>query len=103
MDILFYLKTKSNDLVSIAYLRNMETNPFKIGDTVLINLKEIDKVKLGRFKKEIQDEIIKEHMSQTKEYLGAKVLITNELKHIILDVLETPNVKIEYHCTLLNN
>jgi hypothetical protein len=96
MTIHFYLDNEEETPITSMY--DLASNPFKIGDEILLDVEELYPVDYNEFKKDYQLKMINDNKELEAIFKRKKVKLVREGKYVSFKVAKEAKLTIEYHC-----
>jgi hypothetical protein len=99
MTIHFYLNDDNETEITSMY--NLPSNPFKIGDELLLDVEELYPVHYNKFKEKVRENMIRNSKDLENKFHRKRVRIVKEYKFLRFRLIEEAKLNIEYHCELI--
>lgn len=100
MTIQFYLNNEEETQITSFY--DMQSNPFKVGDIVHLNVEELYPVDYNQYKEDFKIKMINDNKELEKRFKRKEVKIVKESKWVDFKVTKPPKLVIEYHCEFVS-
>ena len=100
MTIQFYLNNEEETQITSFY--DMQSNPFKVGDIVHLNVEELYPVDYNQYKEDFKIKMINDNKELEKLFKRKDVKIVKEDKWVEFKVAKEPKLVIEYHCEFVS-
>lgn len=100
MTIQFYLNNEEETQITSFY--DMQSNPFKVGDIVHLNVEELYPVDYNQYKEDFKIKMINDNKELEKLFKRKDVKIVKEGKWVEFKVAKEPKLVIEYHCEFVS-
>jgi|AntRauTorckE6833_2_1112554.scaffolds.fasta_scaffold33921_2 hypothetical protein len=101
MNIHLYLNNE--DETHIASYHGMKSNPFKVGDVLFVNIRDLVPSQLEPFPDDHKKRILKENDELKSNFHLKNISLILEKKYIHPSVLDDGNIVVEYHCEIVND
>ena len=100
MTIQFYLNNEEETQITSFY--DMQSNPFKVGDIVHLNVEELYPVDYNQYKEDFKIKMINDNKELEKLFKRKDVKIVKEGKWVEFKGTKEPKLVIEYHCEFVS-
>lgn len=100
MTIHFYLNNNAETPITTFY--DVESNPFKVGDVIQLDVDEIYPIEIKTYKDSVINKIYDDQRSLEELFRHKEIKIVRENKYVNIKMLKESRITIEYHCELIN-
>lgn len=100
MTIQFYLDDENETQITSFY--DLVSNPFKVGDEVLLTVDDLYPIEYNKFKPTVKEKIIKDNNELITKFNRNTVKLVREGKYLKFTSIGEPKLTIEYHCILID-
>lgn len=100
MTIQFYLNNEEETQITSFY--DMQSNPFKVGDIIHLNVEELYPIDYNQYKEDFKVKMINDNKELEKLFKRKEVKIVKEGKWVEFKVAKEPKLVIEYHCEFVS-
>lgn len=89
---------EDEDETQITSFYELVSNPFKVGDEILLDVENLYPVEYNKFEPEVQANLRKKNSELETKFKRKKVKLVREGKYVKFTTLSEPKITIEYHC-----
>ncbi len=100
MNTHFYLNNEQETPITSLY--DLESNPFKLGDIIHLDVEELYHVGYNKYKEDFRNKMIKDNEELEKTFRRKKVKLVKEGKYMKFNIIDKTRLTIEYHCDLID-
>lgn len=101
MTIQFFLDDENETQITSFY--DLTSNPFKIGDEVLLTVDDLYPVHYSKLKPKVKEQIIENNTELHSKFNRKTVKLVSEGKYLRFTAIGEPKLTIEYHCILIGD
>ena len=100
MRIQFFLKDKETEIASFD---NMSGNPYKVGDVISMQVRELSPNELSQYNSKFQERFSERNMEQSEMFHLKKIKLVGESKFFTIKTLDESEAIIEYYCEIIED
>ena len=100
MNIHFYLGDEEETPITSFY--GIESNPFKLGDTISLTVEELHPIEYNKYKPAYKEALLKSNKELKEVFDRRDVQLIKESKYVKVKAASGPTLTIEYHCNIVN-